>query len=96
MFPLHFQRLERNRIQRPDRHPEIRQTHHQTRWALPTQVAGFEFETKFLRPSRDPLPELSKSPDAIALDEARRSFRLCDCQWALKTSHRKALQNQPL
>ena len=34
--------------------------------------------------------------DSLAVWNAQQSGEFEGCQWALKTSHRKALQNQPL
>ena len=58
--PQRFQRLEWALPERPDRYPE-------TRRALPKRVAGFEFETKFLRLCPGQFPEPSISPDSIFL-----------------------------
>ena len=65
MSPHRSQRLEWAQFERADRHPETRWAHRQTRWALPKPVAGFEFETKFLRPCPGQHPEPSISSDSI-------------------------------
>ena len=67
MFLHRLQQLERTLFEQPDRCPETRRAPRRTRWALPKRVAGFEFETKFLRRCRDQFPELSISPDSIFL-----------------------------
>ncbi len=66
MFLHHLQQPERPLFEQPDRCPETRRAPRRIRWALPKRVAGFEFETKFLRRCRDQFPELSISPDSIS------------------------------
>ena len=51
-------------------------------------------------PTTRKLAATSKQETQDLIDDAMRLVSVLDlklvCQWALKTSHRKALQNQPL